>query len=262
MSALDDRVAALAPVPLDELVAEAALLTRVDRKYVLPLADAERVVAALPAGTRVLEIGGHRGLRYETVYFDTPDLLSWRLAAHSRRRRFKVRTRTYADTGVAFLEVKTRGARRATVKERIDYDVDDRERLTPEGHEYAEASLRPLGLDAGIVDELVPTLVSGYRRTTFAPPEAGLRATLDVGLAWELPDGTRLETPQVAIVETKSGARASDVDRVLWRAGHRPVSISKYGTGLAAIRGDLAAGRWARVLRRHFAREGGVRCAA
>jgi hypothetical protein len=262
MSAFAGSTAGFDAVSLEDLVADAALLTRVDRKYVLPIADAERVIAGLDPETRVLEIDGRRDFAYETVYFDTPDLLSWRLAAHARRRRFKVRTRTYTDAGVAFLEVKTRGARSATVKERIGYDVADRDRLTDAGHEYAEVSLGCLGLGAEIVDELTPTLVSRYRRTTFAPLEAGVRATLDLGLAWETADGARLEATGVAIIETKSGARASGVDRALWRAGHRPASISKYGTGLVAIRGDLPAGRWARVLRRHFAQEGGSTWAA
>ena len=262
MTAIARRVDLLAPIALDELVAESALLTRVDRKYIVPRAAAEQLVAGLDAGTRVLEIDGHRAFDYDTVYFDTPDLLSWRLAAHSRRRRFKVRTRLYCDSAAAYLEVKTRGARGTTVKDRIDYPIDERHRLTEEGLEYAEESLTPLGLAPIDVAELVPTLVSRYRRMTFAPPGTGLRATLDTELSWETPDGDVLRLADTAIIETKSGAQTSRVDRALWRAGHRPVGISKYGTGLAAVRGDLVANKWSRVLRAHFDREGGARCAA
>ncbi|WP_210235346.1 VTC domain-containing protein, partial [Mesorhizobium sp. M00.F.Ca.ET.217.01.1.1] len=90
---------------LDELVAEASLQTRVDRKYVLDRERAEGVLAWLAPETRVLEIDGTRALAYESVYFDTPDLLSYRLAAHARRRRFKLRTRAYLDTDQAYLEM-------------------------------------------------------------------------------------------------------------------------------------------------------------
>ncbi|HWL01510.1 MAG TPA: polyphosphate polymerase domain-containing protein [Microbacteriaceae bacterium] len=262
MTTVAERIDELAPIGLDDLVAESALLTRIDRKYILPRAVAEQLVAGLDAGTRVLEIDGRRAFDYDTVYFDTPDLLSWRLAAHSRRRRFKVRTRLYCDSATAYLEVKTRGARGATVKERIDYPIEARDRLTDEGFEYAEESLTPLGLEPIDVTELIPTLVSRYRRTTFAPPGTGLRATLDTELSWETPDGRQLRLPATAIVETKSGAQTSSIDRALWRAGHRPVGISKYGTGLAAIREDLVANKWTRVLRQHFGQEGGARCAA
>jgi len=253
-SALD----AFAPVTLDELVAEAALLSRVDRKYLLPTEAAAAFVAALDPATRVLDIDGLRAPVYETVYFDTPDLLSYRLAAHSRRRRFKIRTRTYVETGGAYLEVKTRGARSRTVKERVDYDPRDRERLTADGRLAALDALDAIGVGGERAAELAPTLTTSYRRTTLVPPGAGIRVTLDTELRWLQADGAELSTPDLAILETKSPAGASAMDRALWRGGHRPVGISKYGTGLAALHPELPSNKWARVIRRHF-REGGLR---
>ena len=116
------------PAPSRRRTARAALLTRVDRKYLLTTAEAEVVLAAVAAlHPLVLDIDGTREFAYESVYFDTPDLLSYRLAAHDRRRRFKLRTRGYLDTDGAFLELKTRGSRSATVKDRfgqaIAYDA-------------------------------------------------------------------------------------------------------------------------------------------
>ncbi|SEP89849.1 hypothetical protein [Streptomyces radiopugnans] len=54
------------------------------------------------------------------------------------------------------------------------------------------------------------------------------------------------------MVETKTGSTPSAADRLLWRAGHRPSRISKYATGLAALRPDLPAVPWRRTLRRNF----------
>lgn len=54
--------------------------------------------------------------------------------------------------------------------------------------------------------------------------------------------------PGLVIVETKSGARPSDADRLLWAEGHRPQTISKYATGLAALRSHLPRNRWHRLL--------------
>ena len=42
------------------------------------------------------------------------------------------------------------------------------------------------------------------------------------------------------------------VDRLLWQRGTRPARISKYATGLAALRPDLPDVPWRRTLRRHF----------
>lgn len=241
----------LEPIALDELNAAAALQTRVDRKYVLDRRDAVAVLAELAPDTRVLQIDGVRDSAYESVYFDTPDLLSYRMAAHARRRRFKLRTRTYVDSAQSWLEMKTRGARSTTVKERIEYRVEHRDILTADGRDYADAALDALGLDAGDLD-LVPALVTRYRRATLYLPGSRSRATIDTGLTWETDDGRTLELPEVTIIETKSGMRTSEVDRLLWSLGHRPSTVSKFGTGLAALRDDLPANKWARVLRRHF----------
>jgi len=117
-------------------------------------------------------------------------------------------------------------------------------------------------IEAAQGQELMPTLMTRYLRTTLFVPESSSRATIDTGLSWAMLDAPeapasaaparRLDRPQLAIVETKSGARASAVDRILWAHGHRPATISKYGTGMAALCSDLPANKWAPVLRRYF----------
>lgn len=242
----------LEPISLDELIAQAALLTRVDRKYAMSAADARSVLADLPPETRVLSTGGSRAFAYESFYFDTPDLLSFRMAALGRRRRFKLRTRSYMDSEDAFLELKTRGARSSTVKERIEYAFDERHVLTDEGRLYATEGLTTLGVAEAEALELRPTLATRYQRTTLLAPDCGGRATIDTHLAWELADGTVMHLPDLVIVETKSGQRTGVIDRMLWAHRIRPTTISKYGTGLAALRPDLPSNKWAHVLRRRF----------
>jgi len=240
------------PVALDALVAEASFLTRIDRKYVVPRDDLGAVLAALDPGTRVLEIDAARDFAYESVYFDTPDLLSFRMAAQPRRRRFKLRTRSYLDTGKSYLEIKTRGARGTTVKDRDEYDPRDRDRLTDDARDDVAGAFATIGLASERADELDATLLTRYRRATLLAADGAGRATVDTVLEWIAPDGRGFALPDTAIVETKSGARPSDVDRALWRAGHRPATVSKYATGLAALRPALPRNRWARLLRGPF----------
>ncbi|MFB8230663.1 polyphosphate polymerase domain-containing protein [Cellulosimicrobium sp. NPDC055967] len=259
----DDRVRAvlypLDGVGLDELVDAAALLTRVDRKYVLPVDDAVTVLDALArtAPARVLEIDGARSSAYESVYFDTPDLASFRLTATRRRRRFKVRTRTYLDSGASFLEVKTRAARGTTLKQRVAHEGCP----TALGADrtFVGRTLAAEGIEGVPEHALAPGLVSRYRRTTLLLPRAdgAARATVDTGLTWQLDQpGAHApltwRVPHLVVVETKGGSTPSDLDRLLWRHGHRPERISKYGTGLALLRPDLPDGPWRRVIRRHF----------
>lgn len=248
-----DALARFEAIGLDDLVAEASLMTRVDRKYVVPRAELPAVLGHLNEQTRVLEIDGERRFGYHSVYFDTPDLLSFRMAAHPRRRRFKVRTRRYTDVGTAFLEIKTRGARGATVKERTEYPSSAADLLTRGARTDVASALAAVGVEPGRVTELGPILATRYRRATLLAADAVARATVDTDLEWIEADGRALRLPHLAIVETKSGSAASDVDRLLWRLGHRPTSVSKYATGLAALRPELPRNRWARLLRDSFA---------
>lgn len=241
----------LAPIGLDEIVERAALLHRVDRKYVLARRDLPALLAELPADTRALQIGDRRTFGYRSVYLDTPDLVSFRMSGQKRRRRFKVRTRCYLDTGTSWLEVKTRGARRVTVKQRIEHPDAEAAGLAVEGQKFvthALADARVAPLDALT---LRPTLVTSYARTTLFLPGSHSRATIDTELGWTSlgAAGGDLDRPGIAIVETKTGATPSAVDRLLWRRGHRPVSISKYGVGVAALH-DVHPLKWRRTLHR------------
>lgn len=199
---------------------------------------------------RVLEMAGERDFGYRSVYYDTPELDAYLRTARRRRRRFKLRIRTYLDSGAHYFEVKTVGPRGTTVKQRIPYD-GDLWRLSPEARAYTDEVLSGAGIDTGGF-RFVPTLVTSYRRTTLFLPLSDSRVTVDTGLTWTLPDGTGLRTPDRAVVETKSGRAGSEADRLLWSLGHRPLAVSKYGTGLAALRPELPAHRWLPVLRRHF----------
>ncbi|MCZ2836582.1 polyphosphate polymerase domain-containing protein [Modestobacter sp. VKM Ac-2985] len=239
-------VADLTTVGLAELVDRAALQTRVDRKYLLTVTAAEAVVAGLAEAEqlRVLAEGEQRAFCYASQYLDTPELTGFHLAARGRRRRFKVRVRTYLDSGDSFLEVKTRGSRGQTVKERTPWTGGD--------DVFVDDVLQRAGIEQVPAAALRPTLCTGYLRTTLLLPATESRITVDTGLTWSLPGGRAVALPGMAIVETKSGAAASAADRHLWRHGHRPCRISKYGTGLAALRPGLPANRWHPVLSRHF----------
>lgn len=243
-------VEGLPPIDLDELVARASLQTRVDRKYVLPVDAVAALLSRLPSGTRVLEIDGDRDFAYRSLYFDTPELTGYLMAARRRRRRFKIRTRVYEQSGECLLEVKVRGNRGSTVKERLPHDPRDRETLES-GRHFVDAVLAENHIVGIRRFTLVPTLTTRYRRTTLHLPDTGSRVTIDTDLTWE--DGDRrLQLPGTVVVETKTGSTASHADRLLWRDGHRPVRISKYATGLAALRPHLPDGPWRRTLRRYF----------
>lgn len=256
MSALDR----LRSVSLPELTECAALMSRTDRKYLVPSALVDQVLATL-AGSRedalrVLQIGSRREFGYRSTYLDTPDLELYRCAATGRRRRTKVRVRTYLDTGDSYLEVKTRGARGAAVKERLlrpPGTAAGQVRLTAEELDFVAGRLAVGTGGAVALTPLHPALVTTYRRTTLLVPDEGARVTLDTGLSWTLPEGVHAGAAaaldDLVVVETKSGSRPGRADRALWAAGVRPVRLSKYATGMALTHG-LPDNRWHRTTSR------------
>jgi hypothetical protein len=237
-------VAHLAPIGLDEVIALADLQTRHDRKYLLPTDAAEAILEGVDAW--VLEIEGRRSFRYESIYFDTEQWHSYLSAARRRPRRFKVRTRTYLDSDECVLEVKVRDPRGNTVKHRYPYDICTRRRLTAEGAAFV-AGVESVAPHAHLLE---PVLTVAYDRTTLVLEHSKDRVTVDDDATW-VADGTRPVTLRgLTLLETKTSGPASTLDRALWRAGHRPVTISKYCTGLALLRSHLPANKWHRVLNR------------
>ena len=110
-------------------------------------ADGWDVLGVARSGGERVDLDGERSLRYASQYFDTPRLDSYFGAVHGRRRRFKVRARSYLDSGGAFLEVKTRGARSATVKERVPVSLDaTADALDDDAVSYATELLTDAGI--------------------------------------------------------------------------------------------------------------------
>lgn len=236
-------VGRIAPIAMDEVDRVALLHTRKDRKYLVDPSTLVQLLTEFPEPMQILEIDGRRWFDYESVYFDTPQLHSYRLAATKRPTRFKVRTRTYVDSGVTVLEVKTKDRRGNTVKHRRLYEgtgecIDDATRRFAE--EFAHV--------APYAPDLSPTLTSTYQRATLVLPETGARTTVDTRYRATDLNGSQAGLIGKLIVETKSTGKPSQMDKRLWRAHHRPVKISKYATGLAALQPDLASNRWHRIL--------------
>lgn len=236
-------------IDLERVLEVAQLTTRHDRKYLVPLGMLDDVLGAMPADLAVLDIEGRRVFAYESAYFDTDGFDLFRHHVQGRRRRFKARTRSYCDSAEAMLEVKLKGYRGQTVKERTAYDFGRRGELTAEGRGFVEQVVTT-AYDVP-VPELAPALTTSYQRLTLIDPRSRLRLTVDVDLAW---DGrvAHHTADHVAVIESKSLNGPGPADRVLHALGLRPVQMSKYCLGVALLHPELAANPWHRLLRRHF----------
>lgn len=245
-----------APISLEEMNATARMMKRVDRKYLLSHAEATRLLANMPQATRVLTISGQFWQHYRTAYLDSSAWGSYYTAAYKRRRRYKVRMRNYVNSGLAFLEVKTRGPRKTTVKDRMPIPVECvyGDTVPEPCLPWLEATLSDRCVDVDTSD-LHPTLKNEYWRAMLKPPGVG-RTTIDTSLAWKSARGGALSGFDLVFVETKSGASPSVVDKILWSHGHRPLRVSKFGTGLAVMHPELPANKWLPAIRKFQAAGG------
>ncbi|MDA8371224.1 MAG: polyphosphate polymerase domain-containing protein [Nocardiopsaceae bacterium] len=260
---LTDAAAGLDLFPgmgLEEVNARAGLQTRIDAKYLLT----PDVCAAFLAGLAelgewsCLEIDGQRRFRYASTYFDTPDLLTYRQHRQGRRRRFKIRTRHYVDTGYCAFEVKLKGAREATDKQRIDHPRAYADRLTGQARRFLEDVLRST-YRMSAPDSLAPAATTSYVRHTLVQRTGAARVTFDTGLVCTAPSGQRVEALPLWAVETKSDGSGGAAERLLWSLGARPLRISKYCLATAVLNPGLAANPWNRALHRWFGDRAGHR---
>src|SRR4051794_35589102 len=92
-----DRLRSLTLAELDDSV---ALRVRADHKHVVDVGILDELLDVLAPTHRALQIDGRRAFAYDSVYFDTEDLLTLRAHVQRRRRRFKARSRLYVDSGL------------------------------------------------------------------------------------------------------------------------------------------------------------------
>lgn len=221
-------------ISLDGLNSKAAMLERLDNKYIV---SADRL---LPAFQRfgelfdVLEIDGKRAFTYATEYFDDEGAQAYHDHHQGRRKRCKVRIRNYVDAGFSYLEVKLKDIRDATVKKRLKLAQPSR-RLCDESLAFIDACHtemygRPLGRS------LIPVIGMEYERITLVAREGGERMTIDTRMAFQAANAMREAAPDMFILETKSARGNGIADKIL-RAEHlHPTkSCSKYCVGMAAL---------------------------
>jgi hypothetical protein len=248
-SAVARDLACRPSVSLEQVLSVAQLTTRHDQKYLVPLDALPAVLDHLPHRNAVLDIGGCRTFAYESVYFDTESYALYRQHLQGRRKRYKVRIRTYRDTGESMFEVKLRGLRGQTVKERMHHDFLRREELTAECRAFAD---RVIADAYGVaVPPLRAVLTTAYRRTTLVDLTHRSRLTIDVNLTWSGPE-TSKQADHLALIETKSLSGPSPADALLRSLGMRPTRISKYCLGVALLHPETTANPWSRLLKSEF----------
>lgn len=206
----------------------------------------------------VLEHEGLRCAPYTTTYFDTKELLTYHDHLKGRRKRFKIRIRHYRDPSDGYLEIKLKKPRGQTLKVRWSYDVSRiGETLSSDEIILINQALSDSSYSE-LTDSFRQTLQSTFNRTTLFDISSRERITIDTQFIAALcgqNDELNSQLPFIdlgqhcAIIEIKSPTKIGNTHRVFTQLGIRESSISKYCTGLSALRPDLVNAPWREALR-------------
>ncbi len=230
---MDTLTQDFAPIGLEALNAKAAMLERLDNKYVVKAAVLRRALPRLAEAFDVLEIGGRRSFVYETCYFDDPELRSYYDHHQGRRQRMKVRVRRYVDAALCFVEVKLKDKRGVTIKKRMPYDPAAFGTLDDAARAHVEKSYRDL-YGRAFERPLEPVLWMRYSRVTLVAREGGERMTIDSGIRFDGAGDPQATDDDTFVVETKSAKGNGLADRVLRRLHQHPTNgCSKYCVGMS-----------------------------
>jgi hypothetical protein len=177
---LHDTLSGFSPISLAELNAKAEMLARLDNKYITGLDKLDVAILALRDGFDVLDIGGTRSFAYRTCYYDDAERRAYYDHHQRRRKRCKVRIRSYLDAGLDYLEVKVIEPRATTAKFRHRLEGStvslDGTGLAFVDKCHREAYGTPFG------KQVSPVLVVEYERITLVARAGGERLTVDIRL--------------------------------------------------------------------------------
>lgn len=221
-----------ASIGLDELNSKAAMLTRLDNKYIATLDVVNKALAQWQSLYDVLQINNQRIFTYETCYFDDAQLSSYYDHHRGRRQRLKVRTRNYLDSQQCFLEIKLKDIRGVTIKKRMPYAPAQHGSITPQAQQFI-SSVQTEKYNKQLLTDFNPTLHMRYQRITFVAKEGSERLTLDTNLVFFKDGKSYPLPPHLFIVETKSANANGKADAILRKLHQHPSNkCSKYCLGL------------------------------
>lgn len=227
----------------------AALMDRVDSKYLLPIDLFNPLMAAISEDYSILNAYGQQIFSYQTTYFDNKERKFYRDHHNGKLNRYKVRYRRYVESDMGYMEVKFKNNQKRTIKQRIPMDC-----ILPNQiqiNDFVESTL-------GYSTELETALFVNYQRITLLNERNLERITLDLNLSFRNASGsTESIQDKVFIVEIKQDRKPfpSSCRNFIKHHGYHTINFSKYCMGsVLTHKGDdpspLKYNRFKPVLRR------------
>ena len=239
------------PITLEEM-SGIRLMNRTDTKFVTNIAMLRKLLKLAVWQYRAQEIEGKRQARYYTMYFDTPDMQMYTCHHSGHANRQKLRIRSYVDSGLNFLEVKTKNNHKRTRKKRttmFDFDpLAPARNIAFDSHddnfkEYDSFLRENLWYKPGIMEEAIE---NRFNRITLVNNNKTERLTIDTDLCFHnIHTGNDCSLPELAIIELKrDGLVPSPILALLNELRIKPLGFSKYCIGTALTNPDIRQNRF------------------
>lgn len=217
----------------------AALMDRVDRKFLIPVSLLPDLFSELSPFYTVLSENNQKAFQYNTHYFDSQKDLLYLQHQNGLLNRYKIRTREYVSSKQTFLEVKQKTNHFRTQKKR--YLLADK---------FKNSNINDLlvPLTDQVFPPLYKKLLVKYERFTLKHKSEAERITIDVNLAFEpifqahnaqvhtATDSTPAQArylPEIAIIELKQEKhqRKTEFEQLVKKYALREMDFSKYCMG-------------------------------
>jgi len=215
----------LEPITLEQM-SSIRLMNRTDTKFVTSKENLARLLEMAQGKYYAQFNNDSKIANYMTTYWDTDEHRFFLEHHNGRAPRQKVRVRTYMDSQLTFLEVKTKNNHGRTKKKRVEVPSQEIEVQGANG-EFVE-SLVHQGLT-----EMHPTVRNQFHRITLVNYDKTERLTIDYDVHFHnIETGKDAETGPLVIIELKrDGNVYSPVLEILRVLRIKPSGFSKYCIG-------------------------------
>lgn len=233
-----------APITLDEM-SGIRLMNRTDTKFVTTMPMLRQLLLMAADDYYVQQIDGRRTAAYYTLYFDTPDCQMYCVHEAGHTNRQKLRIRSYVDSHLDYLEVKTKNNHGRTKKQRIslhDFTPGCLSAIDLGSAQYADFLGQALHYDAAT---MLPQLENRFDRITLVNKGMTERLTIDINLRFHnIATGNYRFMDHIAIIELKRDGRVySPILSLLNQLRIKPHGFSKYCIGSALTNNSLHCNR-------------------
>ena len=232
---IQEWLAQLPPISLDEM-SGIKLMNRTDTKFVTNKEKLARLLELAQGQYYAQQSEDLRIANYRTTYWDTPDHRFFLEHHNGRAPRQKIRVRTYMDSDLTFLEVKTKNNHGRTKKKRITVPSQERaDVVAAGGSEFAQK------LTGATFDDIIPTVQNRFQRITLVNYGKTERLTIDFNVGFHNYETDRdAVTGDLVIIELKrDGNVFSPVLDLLRQLRIHPSGFSKYCIGSLMTNGRL-----------------------